>query len=104
MGYKDGAHEGRESQFQRDFDIGYADGFRNGFILGKFKGISSSAAEKDLILQETARGQCTICVDQSLLEKPIADIRKSQETHMEQVQQTLRSRYEMPEESGKPQP
>lgn len=92
-GYKDGAFDGRGAQFQRDFDVGYAEGFKNGFFLGKTKGLNRETTGNDLILSKTARGQCVVCVDQSLMEKPIDEIRETQEMHMNKIRETLSSRY-----------
>lgn len=68
----DGADEGRNSVFQHSFDKGYEDGFRIGFLLGK--------ADKP----KSSRGNCAICSDSSLLEKPEEEIR---EIHRKQYEQ-----------------
>lgn len=104
MGYKDGVHDGRESQFQKGFDNGYEQGFKNGFLLGKFKGSLSVQATKnetntvsnvqnDLILQRPSRGQCILCTDHSLKDNSISDIVGKQTDHMKRIESTLESRY-----------
>jgi len=37
MGYSDGITEGRESVFQKGFDVGYENGFKSAFQITKFK-------------------------------------------------------------------
>lgn len=107
MGYKDGVHDGRESQFQAGFDDGYQQGFQNGFLLGKYKGSSSakqsmgegtsdSAVSNDLILQRVSRGQCILCTNPSLKDDSIKDIVEKQTEHMISVESTLKQRYELP--------
>lgn len=101
MGYKDGVHDGRESQFQKGFDDGYEQGFKNGFLLGKCKGRLSSSEtsaqsniQNDLILQRVSRGQCILCTNPSLKDDSICDIIDKQTDHMKRIESTLASRYE----------
>lgn len=106
MGYKDGVHDGRESQFQNGFDVGYQQGFQNGFLLGKYKGNifaqktlkdgacnSKNATSNDLILQRSSRGQCILCTNHSLKDNSIEDIVTNQNEHMKTVKVTLETRY-----------
>lgn len=102
MGYKDGMHDGQESQFQNGFDTGYEQGFRNGFLLGKYKGslsingtddVSNEHGINELILQRSSRGHCVVCVDGSLKDSSIKDIVEKQTNHMEKIENTLISRY-----------
>lgn len=102
MGYKDGMHDGQESQFQNCFDTGYEQGFKNGFFLGTFKGsLTQNQAKKtndnkpsnDLILSRISRGQCVICTDKSLINSSIKDIVENQTNHSEKIKKTLESRY-----------
>lgn len=105
MGYKDGAHDGRESQFQNGFDCGYEQGFQNGFLLGKYNGVrglaqqtnandSSNANQpNDLILQRCSRGQCLLCINPTLINDSISDIVEKQSEHMKRIETTLQTRY-----------
>lgn len=36
---REGISDGRESSFQEHFDIGFREGFKNGFALAKYKGL-----------------------------------------------------------------
>lgn len=100
MGYKDGMHDGRESQFQKGFDDGYEQGFKNGFLLGKYKGSVSVQPTKndsnidlnDLILQRPSRGQCILCTNPSLKDNSITNIVGKQTDHMNRIELTLDSR------------
>lgn len=111
MGYKDGAHDGRESQFQNGFDCGYQQGFQNGFLLGKYNGIRSLAQQttttttnndepshanqsNDLILQRCSRGQCLLCINPTLINDSISDIVAKQCEHMNRIETTLKERYD----------
>lgn len=62
-GYREGVTEGRDSIFQESFDKGYEDGFRIGFLMG----LTSK--------EKASRGNCAICLDSSLLEKPEREVR-----------------------------
>lgn len=101
MGYSDGVHDGRESQFQKGFDDGFEQGFQNGFLLGKYKGSLSvstgqtadSNVQNDLILQRPSRGQCTLCTDPSQKDNSISDIIDKQTEHMKRIESTLQTRY-----------
>lgn len=106
MGYKDGVHDGRESQFQNGFDDGYQQGFHNGFLLGKYKGRifaqntlkdgasdSKNQTSNDLILQRSSRGQCILCTNHSLKDNSIKDIVSNQNEHMKTIKSTLETRY-----------
>lgn len=104
MGYKDGIHDGRESQFQNGFDSGYQQGFQNGFLLGRYKGVESikqsngmttnnSNASNDLILQRPPRGQCILCTEPTLKDNSISDIIEKQTKHINRIEATLISRY-----------
>lgn len=103
MGYKDGVHDGRESQFQNGFDAGYEQGFRNGYTLGKYKGsltvplkkdaTTDSNVQNDLILQRPSRGQCILCTNPSLKDNSISDIVEKQTNHQMRIETTLASRY-----------
>lgn len=101
-------HDGRVSQFQTGFDIGYQNGIRNGFILGKQKGLLSAEpdacnsnvkfdVQNDLILQRPSRGQCILCTDKALIDNSISDIVELQTKHINQIQTTLKTRYEQTE-------
>lgn len=101
MGYKDGMHDGQESQFQNGFDTGYEQGFRNGFLLGKYKGslninrtddASNEQGMNELILKHSSRGDCVFCVDRSLKDSCIKNIIEKQTNHMEKIENTLISR------------
>lgn len=107
MGYKDGVHDGRESQFQNGFDCGYQQGFQNGFLLGKYNGLRSLAQQKrnkdepstsnqanDLILQRCPRGQCVLCTNPTLINDSIKDITEKQSEHMKTIETTLQTRYD----------
>lgn len=105
MGYKDGVHDGRESQFQNGFDCGYQQGFANGFLLGKYNGNRSLAQQttdnersnvnpsNDLILQRCSRGQCLLCINPSEINSSISDIVEKQKEHMQRIETTLKTRY-----------
>lgn len=62
-GYKEGITDGRNSIFQDSFDRGYEDGFKIGFLLGKAETPKSS------------RGNCAICSNPVLMQKPEEDAR-----------------------------
>lgn len=101
MGYKDGVHDGRESQFQNGFDCGYQQGFKNGFLLGKYNGIRSLDNERsntnqsnDLILQRCCRGQCLLCINPTLINNSINDITEKQTEHIKRIEITLQTRYD----------
>lgn len=107
MGYKDGVHDGRESQFQSGFDCGYQQGFQNGFLLGKYNGIRSLAQKttnderpndtnqsNDLILQRCSRGQCLLCINPTLINNSIDDIIEKQKEHIQRIETTLKTRYD----------
>lgn len=103
MGYKDGVHDGRESQFQNGFDAGYEQGFKNGFLLGKYNGSLSIGSNKDankeskiqndLILHRPSRGQCILCTNPTLKDNSISDIVDKQTEHIKRIATTLESRY-----------
>lgn len=106
MGYKDGVHDGRESQFQVGFDVGYQHGFKYGFLLGKFKGClsieqaqakeenkSNLSGQNDLMLQRPSRGQCILCTNPSLKDESIGDIVIKQTEQMGNIESTLESNY-----------
>lgn len=105
MGYKDGIHDGRETQFQNGFDDGYEQGFQNGFMLGKYKGTifgsslmdasnsKNQAIQNDLILYRPSRGQCILCTNPSIQENCVKDIVTQQNEHIKIVKATLESRY-----------
>lgn len=103
MGYKDGVHDGRESQFQRGFDEAYEQGFKHGFLLGEYKAKvlyaqssrydSNVPVQNDLILQRPSRGQCILCTNPSLKDNSISDIIDKQTDHMKRIESTLASRY-----------
>lgn len=65
IGLRDGIEEGRVSNFQKSFDEGYKNGFKNGFELGKLKGQLESPSE----LENTKRGNCILCKDESIIKK-----------------------------------
>lgn len=99
MGYKDGIHDGRESQFQNGFDDGYCQGFRNGFLLGKCKGSltaeQSNADTNTLSValgdQRFSRGQCILCTNPTLKDNSICDIVEKQNAHMKTIEDILQS-------------
>lgn len=102
MGYKDGMHDGREAQFQDSFDIGYANGFKNGYILGTYRAINATKEQQslqqqqpqnDLALQRVSRGQCVLCTDKSLIESDIGEIVERQARHVDKIRSVLESRY-----------
>lgn len=91
--------------FQVGFDVGYAQGFRNGFVLGRYQGLkvahqqidnqrlSESSATMDLMLTKPTRGQCQLCVDQQLINKDIPEITDIQAAHAAGVEAALSQRY-----------
>lgn len=54
---------GRDSIYQASFDSGYEDGFRIGFAMGM--------AQKE----KSSRGNCSICADNTLLQRPELEVR-----------------------------
>ncbi|KAF7990843.1 hypothetical protein HCN44_000648 [Aphidius gifuensis] len=67
-GYREGVEEGSSTVLQSDFDIGYVDGFKIAFILGKYKAIANLYLKDTQhpqeiidILNTTKRGACYIC-------------------------------------------
>lgn len=99
MGYKDGIHDGRESQFQKGFDDGYEQGFKHGSLLGKYKGdlwaeqLQQGTNAYDLLLHRPSRGQCVLCTNPALKEDTISNIVVAQSEHMARVTSALQTRY-----------
>lgn len=67
-GYREGIQAGADSVLQEGFDIGYKDGFKTAFTLGKYKSLAISLSStvkhpEDItaILDKTRRGACWIC-------------------------------------------
>ncbi|XP_063977556.1 uncharacterized protein LOC135162722 [Diachasmimorpha longicaudata] len=65
-GYREGIDEGSQQVLQADFDVGYEDGFKTSFILGKYKALAALNPQKnppeiERILEATRRGECHIC-------------------------------------------
>ncbi|XP_015120984.1 uncharacterized protein LOC107043846 isoform X2 [Diachasma alloeum] len=65
-GYRDGIDDGSQEVLQSDFDVGYEDGFKTSFILGKYKALAAlnpqtKPPEIERILEATRRGACHIC-------------------------------------------
>ncbi|XP_011303496.1 yae1 domain-containing protein 1 [Fopius arisanus] len=65
-GYREGVDEGSQEVLQSDFDVGYSDGFKISFLLGKYKALAALNPEKippdiQKILEATRRGECHIC-------------------------------------------
>lgn len=88
--------------------MGYENGFRNGFRLGQQIGQLNAAAETsnkatqstavsaaatDLILKRSTRGQCVVCVDQSLVNESIDKVVCLQQKHMHKVNESLALKY-----------
>lgn len=105
IGYSDGICEGQESISQAGFDIGYAEGFRNAFTVGRYQGLTSAEKFKkaltatdnetqlDLLLMKPTRGQCQICQDNSLINENIENILAVQKKHAKAVAEALHRKY-----------
>ncbi|PSN42696.1 hypothetical protein C0J52_06948 [Blattella germanica] len=76
-GFREGVAAGRDSVFQKGFDVGYLEGYMNGYSLGYIKGVMSirnkfmegkeaddSAKQLDPDLEKTSRGMCVLCLEE----------------------------------------
>ncbi|XP_076765642.1 uncharacterized protein LOC143432697 [Xylocopa sonorina] len=104
-GYREGVIDGANSVFQEGFDIGYKEGFRTAFMLGKFKSLLNTASQDvkhpqniKEILNKTRRGICHICMTESEsgnnIEKPFSEIINEQKTHSINVLETLHQYFQ----------
>lgn len=104
IGYKEGAYAGRQSVFQHSFDDGYAAGFRNGLQLGRYQGLTTAFAQinadsqpstssTDLLLLKPTRGQCQVCTDQLLINRPVDDLVRLQGAHEAKCRIALETKY-----------
>ncbi|XP_024868013.1 uncharacterized protein LOC112452161 [Temnothorax curvispinosus] len=67
-GYREGVQDGADSVLQEGFNIGYKDGFKIAFALGRYKGLAAASttmsehpADVAVALDKTRRGACWIC-------------------------------------------
>ncbi|XP_014467664.1 PREDICTED: uncharacterized protein LOC106740795 [Dinoponera quadriceps] len=67
-GYREGIQDGADSVLQKGFDIGYEDGFKTAFMLGKYKSLSlvllsgiKHPVDVAITLDKTKQGICWIC-------------------------------------------
>lgn len=111
-GYKEGIYDGRQSVFQKGFDIGFEQAFSNAYTIGRYQGqlkavqqlpqdtIRSEPIEKclencdhDLLLNKPTRGHCQVCINNELIKKDIGDILAVQSKHSESVNAALAKKY-----------
>ncbi|EFN79931.1 uncharacterized protein LOC105187314 [Harpegnathos saltator] len=106
-GYREGVQDGEDSVLQESFDIGYKDGFKTAFILGKYKGLSHALSSNikhpvDIAatLDKTKRGICWICKMESenttynYENISFSEILKNQKKHSTEVLNKLHEHFQ----------
>lgn len=90
---------------QEGFDIGFEDGFKTAFVLGKYKSLIATVSSTlkhptDIaaILEKTRRGACHICSVESqnpnVHDMPFSEILENQRTHSTKVINRLHEYFE----------
>ncbi|KAJ8981351.1 hypothetical protein NQ317_002888 [Molorchus minor] len=85
VGLREGILDGRDTNFQEHFDIGYKEGFQNGYALGKYKGSLLAYSRQHFLglltnslLEKVSRGRCEICRHEELLNEGVSEIIRRQ--------------------------
>lgn len=91
-GYKEGISDGRETEFQSGFDLGFTDGLRGGFVLGQLMAIKELHPDSTPLITAIPKLPCESCrsgLDTTSTLQKISSINQTSAAVLENQSQSL---------------